>query len=87
MANETGAPANCWGICRLDGQQSPTLGGLQVSDIGAPHRPQQVLWGKASRRGGYFPSDFGKVCAGGDGGGGQGGLRDGVDMWWPVGGY
>ena len=70
MANETGALADCWGICRLDGQRSPTLGGLQRTDVRAPHRPRQVPWSKASRRGVDLASDVGKVRAGGDGGGG-----------------
>ena len=41
-------------------------------------------WGKASQSGGDKASDVGKVRAGGDGdgGGGQGGLRDGATLRW-----
>ena len=75
----------CWGVWRLDGQQSPNLGGLQGTDVGAPHQPRQVPWGKASRYGGDLAEDAGKVCVGGDRGGGQEGLRDESYMRWPGG--
>ena len=62
-----------WGVWRLDGQRPPTLGGLHGTDVGDPHWPQQVPWGKASRCGGDLSEYVGKVCVGGDGGVGQGG--------------
>ena len=68
-------------------QRSPTLGGLQVTDFRAPHWHQQVPWGKASRSGGDLASDVGKVPSGSDRGGGQQGLRNGVALRWPGGGY
>ena len=82
-----GAQADYWGIWGLDGQWSPTLGGLQGTAIGAPHRPQQFPWSKASCHGGDLVSDVGKVRADGDSGGGQGGLRDGTTLRWTGCGY
>ena len=52
-----------------------------------PHQTKQVLWGKASRHGEDLEADAGKVCAGGVRGGGQGGLRDGSALQWPVCGH
>ena len=40
----------------------------------------------ASRRGGDLMADAGKVCVGGEGGGGQRGLQVGIDLQWPGGG-
>ena len=41
------------------------------TDVGAPHQPRQVPWGKPSRRGGYLAADIGEVHDGDDGGRGQ----------------
>ena len=76
-----GAQADFRGIWVLDGQRSPTLVGLQVTDVGAPCWTQQVPWGKASQSGGDLASDVGKVRSGSDGGGVQRGLRDGATLW------
>ena len=40
----------------------------------------KVPWGKASRRGGDLVSDVGEVSSDGDGGKGQGCLRDGSTL-------
>ena len=60
-----GAQEDCRGIRRLDVQQLPTLGGLQVTDVRATHWPRKVPRGKASQRGGDLALDVGEVRAGG----------------------
>ena len=77
-----GDQADCWVIQRLYGQRSPTLFVLQGNDVGVPHPPQQVPWGKASQRGGDVELDVGKVIAGGDGVGFQGCLRYVATLPW-----
>ena len=79
---KSGTTAYWWGVWRLDHQRSPTLGGLQGTDVGAPHWPQKNPWGQTGSRGGDMAAYDGEVCVGGDGGGGQGDLLDGAAMWW-----
>ena len=57
----------CWGFGIFGSQRSPTLGGLQGTDFGAPHWPRQVPLGTARRCGGYLTEDAGELCVGGDG--------------------
>ena len=71
---------DCWGIWGLDGQWTPTLGGLQGTDVGAPHRPLQVPWRQTSWSRGELATDAGEVRAGVDRSRGQKGLRDGATM-------
>ena len=85
LGGESGTPEDCQGIRRLDGQRSPPLGSLQGTDVGAPHWPRQVTWGKASRRWGDLDTDDGKVHAVDDRIGGKVGLWDGAALQWPGG--
>ena len=58
-SGESGSQAYCWGVRVLNGQQSPTLGGLQGTDVRVPHWHQQVPWSKASRSGWVLVLDAG----------------------------
>ena len=70
----------------MDVQRSPNLGGLQGTDVRAPHQTRQVPQGKSSWSVVDLASDGGEVCAGGDKGGVQGVLRDETTLWCTRGG-
>ena len=72
--DESGTPEDFRVIWILGGQRSPTPGDLQGTDVGPPHRLQQVPWGNVIRSGGDLEADAGQFCDVGDGGRGQGGL-------------